>query len=398
MSTQTLSLVEARRIALASLGFARKRPARPSAKDMSRVIRELGLLQIDSVNVLIPAHYLVVFSRLGPYDRTVLDKLIYSSGRFTERWAHVASIVPVESWPLLRHRMEEHSGQPWGHGEFVEQYPQYLDWVLEEVRVRGPLYGEDLPPPEGAPKRLEGSWYSNVGRAMLEAHFARGLLAVTKRGANFAREFDLTERVIAVEHLTRVVPKKDAQRELVRQAATAYGIATIADLADYFRMTQTHVKACVADLIDAGELERVKVEGWAEAAYLHSSARLPAKQISASALLSPFDPVVWFRRRAERLFDFHYRIEIYTPEAKRKFGYYVLPFLSGERLAARVDLKADRANSTLRVQAAHLEAHSHPLECAPPLMNELQQVAKWLGLSNVEIGRRGKLAPVLRRL
>ena len=287
--------------------------------------------------------------------------------------------------------------RPWGVGEFMDQFPDYVNWVLEEVRQRGPLRGEHLPPPAGSPKRLPGSWYSNVGRAMLEAHFARGVVAVTNRGANFAREFDLAERVIPAEHLTRVVSKADAQRELVRQAARAYGIGTAADLADYFRMRPQDARPRIAELVEAGELQSIRVEGWRDPAYLHAEAKIPAA-ITASALLSPFDPLVWFRPRVERLFHFHYRIEIYTPEAKRKFGYYVLPYLDGERLVARVDLKADRAAGVLRVLAAHVEDGAEPGEFAVRLLEELRQMAGWLGLAEVEIARRGKLAPELRGL
>ena len=383
-------------MALGAVGFGRKRPARPTAVDMARVIRSLGLLQIDSVNVLVPAHYMVMFARLGPYDRAALDKLIYRSGKFTEQWAHVASIVPMETWPLLKHRMEAHSGQAWGHGEFQAQYPEYLSWVLEEVRRRGPLCGEHLDPPEGSPRRVPGSWYSNVGRATLEAHFARGVVAVTNRLGNFAREFDLAERVIPEAVFGRAVPKEDAQREMIRQASHAYGVATAADLADYFRMRPQEARARIAELVSARELEVVRVEGWKDFAYLEHSAKVP-KAIKACALLSPFDPVLWFRPRTERLFDFYYRIEIYVPEAKRKFGYYVLPFLDGERLVGRVDLKADRASGRLLVLAAHAEPG-----CGGGfegrLMAELRLVAEWLGLTKVEVGRHGKLAPALRKL
>ena len=364
---------------------------------MSQVIHQLGLLQIDSVNVLVPAHYQVMFARLGPYDRQALNKLIYSSGNFTEQWAHEASILPMETWPLLKHRMEAHRAHLWGFSEFMDQFPDYVHWVLEEVRLRGPLRGEHLAPPEGSPKRLPGSWYSNVGRAMLETHFGRGSLAVTNRGVNFSREFDLAQRVIPTQHLTCVVSKEDAQRELIRKAAVAYGIGTAADLADYFRMRPQDAKARIAELAEAREIEPVGVEGWRHPAYLHQTAKVP-KSITASALLSPFDPVVWFRPRAERLFQFHYRIEIYTPAAKRKWGYYVLPYLDGERLVARVDLKADRVAKRLRVLAAHVEEGAEPIDFAPRLLNELHQVASWLGLETVEIARRGKLAPILRRL
>jgi uncharacterized protein YcaQ len=294
--------------------------------------------------------------------------------------------------------METHRVRPWGFENVMDRHPDYVAWVLEEVRRRGPLRGEHVPPPEGAPQKIEGSWNPNVGRAMLEAHFGYGRLAVSNRGANFAREYDLAERVIAVEHFTREISKQDAQRELIRTAAAAYGIATAADLADYFRMPPADAKARIAELLEAREIEIVKVEGWRDPAFLHPSAQLPPKPVASAALLSPFDPVVWFRPRAERLFDFHYRIEIYTPEPKRKWGYYVLPFLMGERLVARVDLKADRREGKLRVLAAHVEPAVDAPECATALMTELQQVAGWLGLENVEIGKRGKLAPFLRRV
>ena len=232
---------------------------------------------------------------------------------------------------------------------------------------------------------------------MLEAHFGRGVLAVTNRGPNFAREFDLAERVIGREHFERFVSKEDSQRELIRQAATAYGIATAADLADYFRMRPGDARARIAELVETREIEVVHVEGWPDVAYLHKAAKVP-KSIAASALLSPFDPVGWFRPRAERLFDFHYRIEIYTPAEKRKFGYYVLPFLDDERLVARVDLKADRGAGKLCVLASHVEDGAEPSEVAPRLMAELHEVARWLSLVTVEVARRGKLAPALRKL
>jgi uncharacterized protein len=365
---------------------------------MRRVVQQLGLLQVDSVNVLVPAHYQVVYSRLGPYDRRVLDDLIYRKGEFTEQWAHEASIIPVETWPLLRHRMDSFRLRPWGFGDFMDAHPEYVDWVYEEVRIRGPLRGEDLDPPKGVERRIPGSWYSSVGRATLEAHLARGRIAVTGRGQNFAREFDLAERVIPPEHHGREISQSDAQRELIRKASISYGVACMADLADYYRMKRADALARVAELLEAGELEAVKVEGWREAAYLARGAKIPRSCSAAAALISPLDPLVWFRARAERLFGFHYRIEIYTPAAKRKFGYYVLPFLYQDKLVARVDLKADRKAGTLRVEAAHREQGADPQEFVAALAAELSNIGKWLGLESVTVGRRGKLAPMLRAL
>jgi uncharacterized protein YcaQ len=384
-----LSISEARRVALAAQGFDRPRPKRrPGPRDLARVIRQLGLLQIDYVNVLAPAHYQAPFARLGPYRREFLDDLVYRSGEFTEQWAHEASIVPVETWPLLRHRMERRRMRPWGFEKIVEESPGYIDWVLEQVRTRGPLLASDLDGPDGGTRRIPGAWFGSVPRAALEAHFGRGLLAIANRLPNFARTYDLAERVLPPQHHTRRVDREEAQRELLRLAGRALGVAAAADLADYYRMPMNEARPRLAELVASGELRQVRVEGWSAPAYLHPEARVP-RTIAAASLLSPFDPVVWYRPRALRLFQFEYRIEIYVPAPQRKWGYYVLPFLLGDRLVARVDLKADRAGRRLCVLAAYLETGVDAETVARALAHELSVWAGWLNLDAVSVAKCG---------
>jgi uncharacterized protein YcaQ len=397
MPRDNLSLSEARRIALAAQGFDRPRSTKGvKAHDLSRTIRQLGVLQIDYVNVLLPAHYLVPFSRLGPYKRSLFDAVVYrgrdGKREFMEQWAHEASILPVETWPLLRHRMETHRVRPYGFERFMEKYSSYVDWVLDEVRRRGPLSADDLAEPGGAARRITGdAWVGTVPRAVLEAHFGRGLLAVAGRQPNFARVFDLAERLLPRQHHGRQVERAEAQRELMRLAARSHGVGTAGDLADYYRMPIREARQRITELVEASELREVRVEGWREPAYLDSRARLP-NRVDASALLSPFDPVVWHRPRTARLFGFDYRIEIYVPREKRKWGYYVLPFLLGDRLVARVDLKADRSGRRLLVLSAHIEPHAKPRRVADALAAELQTLAAWLELDSIAVEHRGNLA------
>jgi hypothetical protein len=395
MSRSDLSLNEARRIALAAQGFDRPRPGRVTRDHLRRVIHRLGLLQIDYVNVLAPAHYQVPFSRLGPYSRSQFDKVVYESGEFTEQWAHEASILPVASWPLLRHRMETHRVRPWGFERLMAQIPDYVDSVLDQVRTHGPLAADDLARPDGVSHRIPGdAWVGTVPRAVLEAHFGRGLLAVAERRPNFSRVFDLAERVVPAKHHQRTIEREDAQRELLGNAARAHGLGTAADLADYYRMPVREARPRLMELMEARDVRQVRVEGWRQPAYLHRDAGLPGR-IDAAALLSPFDPVIWYRDRATRLFRFDYRIEIYVPQEKRRWGYYVLPFLLGDRLVARVDLKADRSGRRLLVLAAYIEAHVKPGQVADALALELRTMAGWLGLDAVKVARRGGLAKTL---
>ncbi len=398
MASDHLSISEARRIALAAQGFDRPRPGgRVDARHLDRTIRRLGLLQIDSVNVLVRAHYQVPFSRLGPYDRGLLDDVIYQRGGFTEQWAHEASIVPVEHWHLFRHRRETHRIRPYHYETILDERPDYAAWVLDEVRARGPLAAEDLPDRDGVDRRAANTWYGTVPRIVLEAHFGRGLLAVAGRRTDFSRLFDVAERLIPPEHHGREIAQDEARCELLRLAAHAHGVGTAADLADYYRMPVTQARPRLDELVEAGDLRRVRVEGWREPAYLDASARTP-RRIDAASLLSPFDPLVWYRPRVARLFDFEYRVEIFVPGPKRRWGYYVLPFLLGDRLVARVDLKADRPRRRLLVLAAYLEPHAEPGPVASALAAELECWARWLDLDVVDVADRGDLARPLAAL
>jgi uncharacterized protein YcaQ len=373
-----LSLSEARRLAVAAQGFARGRPPRATMRHLRDSIRRLGLLQIDCVNVVCAAHYMVPFSRLGPYDRAAFDKLVYGSGQFAEHWAHEISIIPVETWPLLRYRRETDRVRPWGFSKVLEEHPEYAAWVLEEVRRRGPLAADELPPPNGAARRIPGAWIGTVSRGVLEAHFLRGALAAAGRRQDFSRLYDLTERLIPREHCSRQIEYDESRRALLLQAARAHAVGTAKDLADYFRMPVADAKPHLRELVAAGRLDEVQVEGWREGAYLDPSARIPPR-IEAAALLSPFDPLIWSRPRVERLFGFHYRVEIFVPPAKRKYGFYVLPFLLGDKLVARVDLKADRANGRLRVLGTWYEGR-HTAAIRDALRAELRLLGDWLGL------------------
>lgn len=389
-----LSLAEGRRIALAAQRLDRPRPLRPTARHIRDTIRALGLVQIDCVNVVLPAHYQVLFSRLGPYDRGAFDDICYRSGDFTEQWAHEASIIPVETWPLLRHRMDMARFAAWGFGRVAERHPEYAAWVLDQVRERGPLGADELPVPEGVDRRIPGAWVGTVPRAVLETFFVRGVLAAVERRPDFSRVFDLAERRVANAHFTRQVDREEAERELLRIAARAHGIATAKDLADYFRMKVGPARPRIAELVEAGELVEVVVEGWREAGYLHRDAAIP-RRVEAAALISPFDPLIWTRPRVARLFRFDYRVEIFVPAAQRRWGFYVLPFLFGDRLAARVDLKANRAAARLAVKGAWLEDGEEAGATASALAIELTKLAHWLGLKRVTVERRGNLARAL---
>ena len=389
-----VSRAEARRIALGAQGFDRVRPdSADDIRHIRRVINQLGLLQLDFVNVLIPAHYLVLYSRLGAYQCQRLNDLVYRRIEFIEQWAHEASIVPVDAWSLLQHRRDEYQPYPNSPIMKLRGRGEYLKQVLRIVEERGPVTSSDLPPIPG-PKRKAGDWHRSVPRWALEYHFGFGSVAVVNRLPNFQREYDLPERVIDSKQLQKRVTRADAQRELLRRAAKSCGISTARDLADYYRMSPKDALPRVRELVEEGALREVKVEGWQEPGLLSRDAVVP-RRIKASALLSPFDPVIWFRPRAERLFDFHYRIEIYVPASKRKWGYYVLPYLLDDRIVARVDLKADRKNKELLVLAAHEEAGIDAGRTARKLATELANLAAWLDLESVRVSRRGSIASVL---
>jgi uncharacterized protein YcaQ len=394
MKRERLSAAAARRIALAAQGFGAPRPDGASnLGHVKRAIDRLGLLQIDSVNVLTRAHYLPLFSRLGNYDSGHLDGLAW--GRRSRRglfefWAHEASLLPLDSHPLLRWRMERaRAGTSKGKlQEFYREKKKYVEQVRRELEASGPLAASELA--DGGPRR--GPWWGwNDGKLALEWLFFAGIVTTATRRGTFERVYDLTERVLPARVQALPTPTaEEAQRELLRVSARALGVATEFDLRDYFRLPVADTKARLAELVEAGDLLPVEVEGWDRTAFLDPAARQP-RRIEARALLAPFDPLVWERDRTERIFDFFYRIEIYTPVAKRKHGYYVLPFLLGDRLVGRVDLKADRANSTLLVPAAHLEAGVEAGDVAGPLHEELRLMADWLGLERISLPRGGTL-------
>ena len=397
-----LSAAQARRVAVAAQGFAETRPGGPVTRaHLRRLIGRIQVLQLDSVSVAVRAHYAPMFSRLGPYDRDLLDAAAWShSARsprlLVEYWAHEAALMAVEDWPLLRWRMREYTSGRWGM-EIVENNPRLVDDVVAAVAELGPsTAGQIETHLQSGTKRGKGTWWNrSETKWVAEALFASGVLTTAHR-TGFARHYDLVERVLPAAVVNRDVDDTDAVRELMLRAATALGVATEADLRDYFRLRPDQSKPAIADLVATGELEPVEVDGWTAPAYLRVGQSVPRAD-RGTALLCPFDPLIFFRPRIERLFGFRYRIEIYTPAAKRQYGYYVWPLLLDGDLVARVDLKADRSAGALRVIGAFVEPGQDPGRVAAALAGELQTMAAWLGLDGVTAGERGDLAGVLRR-
>jgi uncharacterized protein YcaQ len=401
--TPRLSIAAARRIALAAQGFSPgSRPVgrEPGLAAITAAVRRLGLLQLDSVNVFCRAHYMPLFSRLGPYDKRLLDRIAaHGDGRVDRRlveyWAHEASLIPVENHRLFHWRMDERQRIWAGMRRVLTEHQGLIEETLTLVREQGPIRARDTGHERKNPVAGE-MWNWHEGKVALEALFFTGAIGAWRR-INFERHYDLIERILSPELLAAPVPTREqAHRELTRLAARALGVATVADLGDYWRITQTELMPRVAELVTDGELIPVDVAGWDAPGYLWHQARRP-RSVKTRALLSPFDSLIFFRPRTERLFGFHYRIEIYTPEPKRIHGYYVLPFLLNERLVARVDLKSDRQAGVLRVQGAFAEAGIDAGHVARELARELELCAGWLGLANgVTVGERGDLAPALQ--
>ena len=384
---------QARRIALAAQGFADPAPSGAvDRRHFRRVFRRIGLLQLDSVNVLVRSHYLPVLARLGPYDRSRLDDYTGRSGEIFEYWSHVASLLPVEDYPLYRHRME---GDPiWQSiAEVARDHPDYVRSVYDEITERGPLTVSDLSDP-GA--RTGPWWGYGHGKHALEWLFTKGRIT-SRRTNGFNRVYDLTERVIP-ERLLDVAPvsEEEAHRTLLLKAARHHGIGTAKDLADYHRIRVPSARPILAGLVAAGELEQVAVDGWRGPVYLHPEAASP-RRAHGTALLSPFDSLVWERDRTERLFGFHYRIEIYVPGPDRVHGYYVLPFLLDGELVGRTDLKADRKSRRLLVQSAWIEPGRDRVRVAAAMADRLRMLATWLDLDEIEVRDRGDLVADLRR-
>jgi len=391
--TTRLSADAARRIALAAQGFTRPRPSgRVTRQHLRRVFDDIGLIQVDSVNVLVRSQELPLFARLGAHPRTLIPDAV-AAGELFEYWAHVASIVPSKHLPLFRWRMAAMVDGRYAR-HFTQRRPGMLEKVLLQVRDRGPLAIGDV---EGR-VRNPGTWWNwDDAKLALEILFDQGVVTVTRRPNDFARLYDLIERVVPDEVLAAApIPEPDARQQLLLLAARSLGVATLKDLGDYYRLNATTLKPIVEGLVADGSLVAVEVDGWKKPAFLHPAAAAP-RRVTGRALLSPFDSLIWFRERTERLFAFNYRIEIYTPQPKRIYGYYVLPFLLDGQLVGRVDLKADRRAGVLRVQASWVEDDlDNPLDrpaVAEELAAELAEMAGWLGLDGgVVAAARGNLA------
>jgi uncharacterized protein len=393
------SAAAARRIALGAQGFGVPRPENPGRRHVLSLADRLGLFQIDSVNVLARAHYLPAFSRLGPYDTNHLDAAAWTKRRraLFEYWARQASLLPLSLYPLLHWRMARARDGEGRHkylARFAAERRGYVAEVLREIRDRGPLAASEL---SSAETTGSGWWTWSDAKVAVEYLFWAGEVTVAHRRGAFERVYDLTERVLPARVISAPHPSAaDAQRALLNIAAGALGIATDAELRGYFQLSIADARPRIQELVEAGELLPITVEGWRQPAYLYARARI-LRRVRAQALLSPFDPLLYDRDRAERIFGFRYRIGLYTPRDQRSHGYYVLPLLLGERIVAQLDLKADRANGVLRVVAAHGESGADRAEAARAARAELEAVARWQKLVDIEIAARGNLADALKR-
>lgn len=397
MGSMRLSTVAARRIALAAQGFgvSKPEPWTATSRHVQRVIDTVGIVQIDSVNVVSRSHYLPFYSRLGPHDSALVDRARdRAPRRVVEYWAHEASLIPPSTWPLLDFRMRRAHDESWGGMQRVKrEHPELVDAVLAEVAARGPMTSRELEIAlaHDLPRdREQWGWNWSLAKSALEHLFWAGEVSSAGRTSQFERRYAVPSRVLP-PHLRELAESpaarpsdEDAFVELIRIAARAHGVGTQQCLRDYFRLKPHQADPAIASLVKAGELEPVTIEGWKRPAYLHPSARRP-RRISARALLSPFDSLVWQRDRTSALFGFDYRLEIYVPEEKRVHGYYVLPFLLGEDLVARVDLKADRVGGRLLARRVTWEAGRGGVDDSRELLAELGSMASWLGLSSVEV-------------
>jgi uncharacterized protein YcaQ len=391
---ESLSVSQARRITLAAQGFTDPKPGGATdLRHLRRVLRRLHLIQMDSVNVLQRAHFMPLYSRLGPYPAGLLERAAYRRPReLFEFWGHEASLIRADLQPLFRWRMARAHELAWGNMRRVAvEQPELVAWVLDEVRERGPITAAEVE--HDAPRTKDHwGWNWSVVKQALEWLFYTGQVTAAERTTSFARRYDVPERVLPPAVLAAPTPEPAAAfRALVELSAQALGVAAEPELRDYFRLPVRECLAALAELVEAGVLRPVTVAGWKAPAYLHHEARLP-RRVSAATLVSPFDPLIWERARTERLFDMAYRIEIYVPQPKRLYGYYVLPFLLGDRFAARVDLKAERKTGVLQVPAAWIEPGADPEATADALAAELFRLAGWLGLEAVAVPERGDFA------
>ncbi len=393
-----LTATEARWLALEGQGLDRPRPARPAAAaGLRRVFGRVGVIQLDAVNVVARTQFLVPFSRLGPYDRAAYMAMSGPGGELVEGWAHMASLTPAATYPLLRPRMrsfaEGTSAWHRNRAAWARTEARYIAAVLDEVKRRGPLTASML----SDPRPRQGEWWGrrSIGRVALEWLFALGELAAWRNEA-FERVYDLPERVLPPELLAAPAPSPDeAEQALLLAAAASLGVATVADLADYYRMPVARAKAAVADLVADGRLVPVTVEGWDKVAFCLPGAHPRPPTRATGTLLSPFDSLIWNRDRTLRLFGFDYRIEIYVPEDKRRFGYFVMPLLVGDQLVGRFDLKADRKEELLRVRGSYREPGVTATSVAEAAALELDALRSWLGLAGLNVARRGNLATSL---
>lgn len=387
-----LTIGQARRFALAAQGITDGRAmGRVDVRHFRKVLNQVGLVQLDSVNVFSRTHYLPFFSRIGPYDRDALDDWLWGSGEVFEYWGHEASLIPTEHFRLFRWRMDR--GVKWNRmRELEESQPGYIEEVLDQVRERGPLQTRELRAP--GERDHSSMWGWSNGKVALEVLFLQGRVGAAAR-PNFVRRYDLIERVIPEEHLEDEAPEgEQGMEELIMLAAQSLGVGTADDLADYYRIRMPMARPIIRRLVDSGRLTEAEVEGWDAPAYLDPDAILPRKA-RGTTLLSPFDSLVWYRPRVERLWDFHYRIEIYVPEPQRTYGYYVLPFLLDGDLVARVDLKTSRRDQRLQVRGAFAEDNVDEKRVARALRKELDLVTEWLQLDDLVVDRNGNLSELL---
>lgn len=387
-----------RRVALGAQGFHEAVPKGAiSARHMRQIMNRLRVIQLDSVPVVIRTQYLPFHSRLGPYDAALLDRVAYESSVWFEAWSHEASLLPVDLEPQFRWMRERAlAGDTWkGLYEVAEREPNYVQSVLDEVRERGAVTGGSLSDPRPVERGGSGWWHRSLGVLALDWLFRIGEIGIRRQG-NFEKVFSPLDTIVPAKILKQSTPDEDAAiRELIFQSVRALGVGTAEDIADYFRLPIRDVRRLIPSVVEAGAIIEADVEGWAKPAFADPYAMTP-RHIRGATVLSPFDPVVWKRDRAERIFGFEYRIEIYVPEAKRKWGYYVLPVLVDGHLVGRLDVKTDRQDGVLRIKAAHVEPGHDKADVAARVGPVVEDLRQMVGVDSIHIGRKGNLAAPLR--
>lgn len=393
-----MSLDVARRVALCAQGFADARPTgRIDARHLRRVMRRMRVVQLDSIPIVARTQYMPFHSRLGPYEMTRLDALAYAGNDWFEAWSHEASLLPVETEPLIRWTWDRaRSGHTWKNlYEVAVREPAYVQSVLDEVRDRGAVTGGTLSDPRPLPDDGSGWWHRSLGVLALDWLFRVGELGIRRQG-NFEKVFSPIEDIVPASVRAQPTPAVDeAQRQLALAAVEALGVGTAADVADYFRLPIREIRTALSKLVQEGTVIPAAVEGWTKPAFADPQARIP-RIISGATVLSPFDPVVWNRDRAERIWGFEYKIEIYTPAAKRKYGYYVLPVMVDGELVARMDVKTDREADVLRIKSCYAEVGHATTQTAERVADAVRDLRKLVGSSAIDVERRGNLASKLR--